>query len=310
MVIAREDSIGLIYRNRRAALDCDTLAHYLATVSFRGRAYDIRLMSEEVVLASVNGSLLVSHPQSEIWLEQRAVRKLLAVYHSGKVHPDPAIPEWLTCSSSAGSLLLSDQRSGRWVLLGRDHMAEFERRASTLMPIADSEVSAPPVISMKGVDVHMQSAFRLARALRHFGESRQVSAYEEAAPEFRLRVAAATEGIQVSDTNTRAGMAAREATKWASIIEAELVRLNAIEIARGQITTVLAGAPGGRFVLQWGDEVFVPDGFWNETSGSDRLIYTSSDGLAVLLDVARSAGVALTAEETAVLRDDSDGVRD
>src|SRR5260370_6192768 len=97
-------------------------------------------------------------------------------------------------------------------------------------------------------------------------------------------------------------MTARDASKWAGILEAELTRVNGIEIVRGQITTVVADGCGGRFALQWGDEVFVRDGFWSQTGASDDpLFQTNSGEFSLLLDRAKSACVALTPEEVSVL---------
>jgi hypothetical protein len=291
-------SLGLIYRNHRASLGSPEASHYLATIGLRANFYDVNLMSEEVVLASVNGNLLVSHPQSEIWLDQSSVSHLIGGYKTGQLRAGPPLPEWLVCSVSAGRLLLSDQRSGRWVLLGEDHIAEFERRLSLLSPATNSISPAPPVINLKGVEIHLQSAFKVARTLRVFAQTRQVNPYDDCAPEFKLTVGLATEGIRIADTNSAVGLTVREAGKWAEIIQAELARLNAKEIIRGQITTVLADGPGGRFVMQWGDEVFVPERFSFQASiKSGSLICAEDRGLIVLLDRSKSACVALTPQE-------------
>jgi hypothetical protein len=302
LVLNHNGSLNLIYRNRRASLSTGEASHYLAAIGLRTSFYDINLMSEEVVLASVNGSLLVSHPQSEIWLDQPAVFQLLAIYKSGQTSPGAALPEWLVCSVAAGRLLLSDQRSGRWVLLGRDHMGEFERRLGLLTPVIESSAPLPPVINLKGLEIHLQSAFRLARTLRHFAGTRAVDPYEDSAPDFKLSVGPAQEGIQISDTNSRVGLTAREAIKWAQIVDTELARLHADEIIRGRITTVFADAPGGRFVLQWGDEVFVPHGYSHQPDrGDNRLIHATDRGFILLLDSLKSACVALTVEEDILL---------
>ena len=291
-------SLGLIYRNHRASLDSEEVIHYLATVGLRANVYDVSLMSDEVVLASVNDSLLVSHPQSEIWLERPSVSQLIAGYKTGQLSPGSSLPEWLVWSAAAGRLLLSDQRSGRWVLLGEDHLEEFERRLTRLTPATRSTSPAPPVISLKGVEIHLQSAFKLARTLRDFAQTRRISAYNEAAPEFKLTVGPAVEGIRISDTGSVVGLTVREAGKWAEIIEAELARLHASESVRGQITTVLADGSGGRFVLQWGDEVFVPHRFSYQRSVSGgQLIYAKDRGFSLLLDRSKDACIALTPQE-------------
>jgi hypothetical protein len=304
LVLNHGSSLSLIYRNHRASLGAVEASHYLATIGLRTSSYDINLMSEEVVLASVNGSLLVSHPQSEIWLDKPTVLQLLTSYKTGQTSPGTGLPGWLVNSVAAGRLLLSDQRSGRWVLLGRDHMAEFERRLSLLTPEAvfAAPPPVPPLINLKGLEIHLQSAFKLPRTLRQFAGTRQVDPYDESAPEFKLSVGPAPEGIQISDSNSRVGLNAREALKWAGIIEAELSRLHASQMIRGQITTTFADGPAGRFVMQWGDEVFVPHGFSNQRNWSDnRLIRATDRGFMLLLDRAKSACVALTVEEEMLL---------
>src|SRR5439155_1580992 len=71
------------------------------------------------------------------------------------------LPEWLSVSTGGGRLLLSDQRTARWVLLGEDHMRELERRIETLrVPTVAPPRLEPPTISLKGLTVHLQSAFR------------------------------------------------------------------------------------------------------------------------------------------------------
>ena len=302
LVIECGERIRLGHRNRWAELDVSAIRHYLATVGLRAKSYQASLLPEEVVVASVNASLLISHPQSEIWLERDAVEQLIIAYRTGTVSAHTALPEWLVCSLAAGRLLLSDQRTARWLLLAADHIAEFERRLSLLGPLSEASTPSPPLISIKGVSIHLQSAFRLARALRAFADTRTVREYEEVAPEFRVSVARAVDGFQLADTNTRVAITAREAPKWADIIAAELTHLNAAEIVRDKITTVTADAPGGRFVLQWGDEVFLPDGSWRHTGGSGgRLVQESVGGFTVLLDRARDACVALTPQEISML---------
>ena len=177
-------------------------------------------------------------------------------------------------------------------------MAEFERRLRLMTPATQSGAPAPPVINLKGIEIHLQSAFRLTRTLADFAQTRAVSAYDESAPEFKLAVGPSTEGIRISDTSSTVGLTVREASKWVQIIGAELARLNAREMVRGKITTIIADGPGGRFVLQWGDEVYVPDRFSPKTTALDgTLIYSMDRGFSLLLDLSNSACVALTPQE-------------
>src|SRR6185295_9464569 len=81
------------------------------------------------------------------------------------------LPDWLNISTGAGQLLISDQRNGRWVLLGADHIKELERRLGLLADFpSSSQQVKPPTISVKGIIVHLQSAFTLADALEAFAE--------------------------------------------------------------------------------------------------------------------------------------------
>jgi hypothetical protein len=262
LIMRREGEIIFRFESRDSQLGIDEARHYAATIKFRRDYYDVQRMSDEVVLATVGSDVLLSHPQSEIWLDAATLSRLVSATdeESGQERGSESngLPDWLNISTGGGRLLLSDQRSGRWVLLGRDHIAELERRH---MALPDSNLAtarpSPPVIETKGIRVHLQSAFRLIATLERFAVSSEVSGYEEISPGFLLRVAKSTEGIEIKDFDNRVGMNAREARKWAAILRSELERLGAEQIERGGIRTVFAAGPAGRWALQWGDEVFV-----------------------------------------------------
>lgn len=264
LIISSQDGISLRFQNREATLDAEDARHYLATVKFRSEFYDVARLSDEVVIANIGRSLLLSHPQSDLWLEIETVADMLVVFDEVSAVKSkavaPEMPDWLNLSTAAGRLLVSDQRNGRWVLLGADHKAELQRRLALLE--ASTEPVAPPgppVITLKNLTIRLQSAFKLAETLEAFAESGELTPYEEATPVYTLRVARATEGIELSDSNGRVLMTAKEARKWVSIIKAELTRLNAEQVERGNIRTVFADGEGGRWVAQWGDEVLITD---------------------------------------------------
>jgi hypothetical protein len=96
--------------------------------------HDILRMPDEVVMANVGRELLLSHPQSDLWLTEQHVAELVLAFRSnkGNVESSASLPDWLIVSTGAGRLMLSDQRNGRWVLLGDDHVSEFERRLFSL----------------------------------------------------------------------------------------------------------------------------------------------------------------------------------
>ncbi|MCI0491142.1 MAG: hypothetical protein L0229_31520 [Blastocatellia bacterium] len=267
LIVRSDERMMLRYRNQETALDEDDISHYRTTIDFRATVYDVLRMSDEVVMASVERNLLLSHPQSELWLDRETLPFLIASFREGAVTEDEtrALPDWLDISEGGDRLLLSDRRNGRWVLLAREHIDEFERRLPLLEKAsAAARTPALPTFSIKGVAVHLQSAARLARSLAHFAETQEVEPFEETAPAWRLTVGRSTEGFEISDRHNRAGITVREARKWAAILSNELARSNASEILRGHIKTVFADGDkdfflGGRWVLQWGDEVFVPD---------------------------------------------------
>jgi hypothetical protein len=304
-IIRSEETLLLRNQNREAALDREDIQHFFSTVTFRSDFYDVSRTSDEVVLASVGECLLLSHPQSEMWVEAKTIPSLLAAFN-GTIKPDDQVlPQWLHISGGDGRLLLSDQRSGRWVLLGSDHFAEFERRYESLnSSVAFQQAMKPPTIALKGVPIHLQSAFRLAKTFEEFAETGAFIPYEELTPVYRLMVARALEGLKISDSNLAVAVTAREARKWADIIKAELEKYQAIQMERGQIRTVLANTEQGCWILQWGDEVLVPPEEVSQIKSvqgvgvqSERLAIKRDSHFLLLLEKSNGNCIALTEEE-------------
>src|SRR3989442_6707554 len=135
LVVRSDGNVGLRHQNRQASLGVEEAAHYFATVQRRCEFYDVLRMQEEVVFANVGNELLLSHPQSELWLASKAVAGLIEAFNSESA-PKPqsrsGLPDWLSISAAGGQLLLSDQRTARWVLLGEDHIRELERMLEAL----------------------------------------------------------------------------------------------------------------------------------------------------------------------------------
>ncbi|HJQ67934.1 MAG TPA: hypothetical protein VKA70_03120 [Blastocatellia bacterium] len=317
LIIRAEESFSIRHQNREAVLSLEDLGHYSQTIDFRVDSYEVLRTSDELVLANIGRSLLISYPQSELWLEPENVERLVAIFRRGsateadEIDDALSLPDWLSVSSSGGRLLLSDQRNGRWSLLGSDHIAELERRLEALRRADDSPAQpGPPTINMKGVIVHLQSASRLAGALELFAETGEVSPFEETAPTFQLRVSRSTEGLEVRDSAGGVGVTAREARKWVAIIRDELARVKAAVIERGSIRTVFADGPGGRWVLQWGDEVLVSASLLSRlpdvTEGIDDAAATTialrkTPDFLLFLSTASGGCVALTDKEAALL---------
>lgn len=307
LIIRSEDRLSLRHQNRETRLDPQAVTHYLATIGFRHEHYDIRRTSDEVVFSNLEKTLLLSHPQSNIWLETETIALLINAATRKDKHTDEinleGLPDWLNISAGDGRLLLSDQRTARWVLLGSDHLAELERRLKALETAAVYPAQPkPPVLSVKAIPVHLQSAFKLARTLDRFAQTGEVEAYEDASATFYLRVGKTTEGLELSDSDRRVGITAREARKWRSIIESELASLRAEEVERGQIRTVVATTGEGRWVMQWGDEVFLASESLPEVAvikgpRQNGVEVKQSDGYLLLLNPKTGSCVALTGDE-------------
>ena len=262
LIMRAGEDVILRHQNREAFFAREDARHYLATVQFRCEFHDVLRMPDEVVVANVGRELLLSHPQSDLWLKEQHVAELVVAFRNnkGNIESPSSLPEWLIVSTGAGRLMLSDQRNGRWVLLGEDHVSELERRLSSLR-LSHESVAQPtaPTISTKGLTVHLQSAFKLAETLETFAETGNFAPFEEVVPGFSIRAKSATEGIEIAESDRRVAFTSKEAGKWASIIRTELARLNASYFERGRIRTVFADADQGRWILQWGDEALVRD---------------------------------------------------
>lgn len=309
LILRSDAEMAIRFQTREAALGHPEAQHYSATLGFRRDFYDIIRMADEIILANLGESLLLSHPQSELWLEADTVAALLRVYVTDAHDLDVALPDWLNISTGAGRLLLSDQRTGRWVLLGADHIAELERRVGLLAQARNTGAGAkPPTLTIKGVTVHLQSAFKLADALEGFAESGIVTAYREQAPGYELAVEQATEGIALRDFDRRVALSAREARKYAAILRFELEERHAVQFDRGGLRTVIADDSGGRWILQWGDEILLREealATWrNEFNGMlpGNLMMRHDGEFLLLLAPETGACVALTEREVEALR--------
>jgi hypothetical protein len=306
LILRSDTEMALRFEARVAALGHREARHYSATIAFRRDFYDITRMADEIIIANVGESLLLSYPQSELWLEADVIAALLRAYDNGADAnaADEALPDWLKVSSGAGRLLLSDQRTGRWVLLGADHVAELERRAGLLAQAAEAIRRAkPPTLIIKGVTVHLQSAFKLADSLESFAESGNVMAFTEQAPGYELTVEKATEGIALRDFDQRAGLTVREARKYVAILRDELEQRHAVQFERGSLRTVIADGADGRWVLQWGDEILLTGealaSLREATSGviAGNQVMRRDGEFLLLLEPTSGACVALTETE-------------
>lgn len=297
-------SLVLVHQNRTASLTKDDLYHYQATIQFRSEHYDVARTSDEVVLATINEDVLLSHPQSEIWLSRGDLGYIVEQFQGGPRQQLQSYspPEWLSVSTAAGRLLISDQRSGRWVLLSAGHIDELERRSGRLSEPYSGRRDTPPVISVKGIEIHLQFAFGLLSALESFAGNGTVSSFSDRAPDFRLIVSPSPEGLAISDGTIRAAVTRKEAPKWAALLREGLESLNAVQMQRSNIRTVFADGENGRWVLQWGDEICLPPGHawaganYAETAG-EFLAFKKTNRYSLVLNRANGNCVALSPEE-------------
>lgn len=330
-VVVRQGGTGLILRSngdlvlrhehRQATLGLDDVRHFAATIQMRREFYDVSRMQDEIVLANVGNELLLSHPQSDMWLTPDAVGALASVFACESTARSDGtllgIPEWLRVSTGGGRMLLSDQRTARWVLLGEDHVRELERRLDTLRQARQAAAGPPPVtISVKGVTVHLQSASTLLATLLDFARNGHVTPFEEISANFSLKASACKEGVELTSADQQVALTAREAGKWASVVRKELERLGARHVDRGAIRTVFARNEGGCWVLQWGDEVFVSKSRTFERGSRSEVLSDATGSLIgkhageflLLLSPGTGACVALTDSETHCLSEFQDSV--
>jgi hypothetical protein len=319
LILRSDGNLVLRHEHRQASIGAEEARHYSAIVQFRCELYDVSRMQDEVVLANVGDEMLLSDPQAEMWLKSETVAALVLAFTSDSSAKAGAslsgFPEWLKVSTGGASLLLSDQRTGRWVLLGEDHMRDLERRLASLRCSGGAVARpAPPTIPLKGLTVHLQSALKLAGTLEEFANSGRVTPFEEVTPIYSLKASASTEGIELRDSDNRIALTAREARKWTGIIGTELHRLNVRQVERGGIRTVFARIEDGRWILQWGDEVFVPNTALARVPAAPSATLSGATGhpiakrigeFLLLLSPATGACVALTDSESRHL-DDSD----
>jgi len=322
LILRSDGNLVLRHEHRQASIGAEEARHYSAIVQFRSEFYDVSRMQDEVVLANIGDELLLSHPQSEIWLTRETVAALIRAFTS-----DPSakaggslsgFPAWLKVSAGGATLLLSDQRTARWVLLGEDHMRELERRLRLFRRSARAVAGPePPTIPLKGLTVHLQSALKLSGTLEEFANTGRVTPFEEVTPIYSLKASESTEGIELRDADKRVALTAREARKWTGIIGTELARLNVRQVERGGIRSVFARIEEGRWILQWGDEVFVPNNALARVLSAPGAVPGGATGdppakrtgeFLLLLSPATGACVALTDSEESAHLCDSDQV--
>ena len=316
LIVRSDGDLVLRHEHRQSSLGRNEIRHFSATLQVRREFYDISRMQDEVVLASFGNELLLSHPQSEMWLGRESVATLVEMFGRNTDQPaqDPvsSLPDWLRVSTGGERLLLSDQRTGRWVLLGEDHIRELDRRLDTLELGMGAVVGpAPPTIPVKGVSVHLQSAFKLAAALFDFGNTESFTPFEDITPVYSLKVSRSREGIELTDSTNRVGLTGREARKWQGIIREEIYRLRASQAERGGVRTVFAHDDEGSWVLQLGDEVYVPKSVLSRPSSPSEVVDAGSSyprskqvgEFLVQLNPASGACVALTEAELGSLID-------
>jgi len=308
--VRSDGDLVLRHEHRQESLVLEEVRHYAATTKMRSQIYDVLRMQDEVVLANVGPELLLSHPQSEMWLSEQTVFALVETFGSASsAIAHAGIPEWLKVSLGGGRLLLSDQRTGRWVLLGDDHVNELrERLAQLAIESTPLQFQSPPVINLKGIGIHLQSALTLVSKMEDFAAGREVIAFEEVTPSYSFKVSTSANGLEISDDDNHAVLNSRETRKWIDLVKAKIEALHISQLERGRIRTVFASDNGGRWILQWGDEVFVP-GNAHETVGrlpdtpraESGLIARSIDGFLVVMNSSTGNCVALTEFEASAV---------
>jgi hypothetical protein len=314
LIIRSTNELLLRHQNREAALSREDVRHYFSTVQWRSEIYDVVRKSDEVIFANFARSLFLSHPQSEIWIDAELLPSLMTAFNTSNGANPEALPDWLQIAGGDGRLLLSDQRNGRWVLLGSDHFAEFDRRYKLLAAKDEIQKPAkPPTIWLKGLKIHLQAAKQLAQTFEEFAETGAFTPYEEIASTYQLIVLRSTEGMKISDSTLVVTMTAREARKWLSILRTEMDKFNLRQTERGNIRTVRAKLENGCWILQWGDEVFLSveaiskiEALQNSQTETKELAMKRNEDFFLILEKLNGGCVALTDDELKTLLDEGE----
>src|SRR5437870_7923167 len=95
LILRSGEEMALRFQAHEAMLGNEEARHYSATLALRRDVYDIMRMADEVVFASIGDSVLLSHTQSELWLEAPAIQALLRAFREGAQSADVALPDWL-----------------------------------------------------------------------------------------------------------------------------------------------------------------------------------------------------------------------
>jgi hypothetical protein len=209
----------------------------------------------------------------------------------------------MTIAAQPDSILISDQRNGRWVLLGSDHMKAIEQR---IMQTAFDRAATrpdPPLIDLKGLQVPLQFAFLVTDILEDFANGNDPEAQQHAIPECVLTIRSGPQGLELSNQSVDVSITRREAAKRAELMRIELEKQSASEVRRGKIHTVVASSDHGRWVLQGGDAILLSPEQAEVLSAdsaagtTDRIASCSHGELTIFLDRQTGDCVALTPAE-------------
>ncbi|MEW6129251.1 MAG: hypothetical protein AB1757_19580 [Acidobacteriota bacterium] len=305
LMIRADERLSLRYQNQEVGLARSDAIHFRATLELRNNFFAITRTSNEVILAQVDDNLLLSHPQSEIWLDSIAVHNIIAVHKNPKGLSGLPFPDWLSVSASETTMLLSDGRNGRWVLLGDDHLLEFEKRVAVLRQAKiQYPKRIPPTIQMKGVKIYFQSLQKLILAIKQFSETGDFQPFIESSASYSLFVQKAPEGMKISDNSLVISITQKEARKWIMILEAELDKYQVEEFRRGQIHTLMMKMDDGYWLLQGGDEIFIEATRLSDFLDSNftqqpehHLVFSKQAEFHLILNKANGNCVALKGEE-------------
>jgi hypothetical protein len=80
LIIRSDDQFRLRHQNREVALSDHEARHYRAAIQLRIDTFEIERMQDEVVMSSFGRDLVLSFPQSEMWLEGDHVFEIVRAY--------------------------------------------------------------------------------------------------------------------------------------------------------------------------------------------------------------------------------------
>jgi hypothetical protein len=82
LILRSDGDFVLRHQHRQSSLGREDVRHYRATINFRAEFHDVYRMQDEIVMVNIGNEVLLSHPQSELWLGSETITALRTAFNS------------------------------------------------------------------------------------------------------------------------------------------------------------------------------------------------------------------------------------